>query len=63
MEEDTHIKDPVYRAKLDELIRFAVNNAKREMHKDDKSQGKESLLAHVRTLMPRDNEADQPQVN
>lgn len=63
MEDNTHKKNPAYKAKLEELIRFAVNNAKREMHKDDKSEGKESLLAHVRTLMPRDNEADQPQAN
>jgi len=58
MENESIEDDPAYRAKLDELIRFSVNNAKKEMHKDDKSQGKESLLAHVRTLIPRDNEAN-----
>lgn len=52
-------KDEAYRAKVDELIKFAVSSAKRDLHKSDDKHLQEMLQAHVRTLMTKNNETQQ----
>ncbi len=51
--------DEAYRGKVDELVKFAVSSAKRDMRKADTSHARELLQSHIRTLIPKNNEADQ----
>ena len=52
-------KDEEFRGKVDELVKFAVNSAKRSMRSGDSGQACEMLQRHIRNLIPKNNEADQ----